>query len=152
MDESFDIGRIYAIQTVYEKVQDMQNALSEIAEPILTDYSLLPVLYDAYLSVFHERGQIDHVERVHHRKKFLLIVLSLYSPIALVGGKMKGGLRKELAKLFCISSETTVSDNIRDLLKYYNLYRDFRRDVDVIYKRMLLYLEAPSTCDSDFEF
>ncbi|MCM1297414.1 MAG: hypothetical protein NC311_17895 [Muribaculaceae bacterium] len=130
----------------------MQNALTEIAEPILTDFSLLPVLYDAYLDVFRERGQLHYANRVYHRKKFLLIVMSLYSPITLVGGRMRTGLRKKLAKLFCIPSESTVSDNIKDLLNYYNLYRDFRRDVDVIYKRMLLFLEAPSTCDSDFEF
>lgn len=141
MEETFNIGRIRAIQTIYNKIGEMQASLAEISEPILSDYSLLPMMYDAFAEVFYKRGCPENATKVYHRKKLLLIIVSLYSPMALVGGRLRVGLRSQIAKLFNLNSETSISDNVSSVINDYNIYRDFRRDVDIIYRAISHRLE-----------
>lgn len=131
--QTIDIGRIKAVANLYGQLSELQLQWNELSKPILTDLSLLPVIYNLYLGLFEKRGITDKATKPYHRRKFLLVILYLYSPRTLAGGKMIGGLRDKLAELFGLSGKSTVSDNIPDLVFHYENYRDFRKDVDMIY-------------------
>lgn len=132
----FNMGKVMALKVLRDKSLELQKAMDELGEPSLDDLSLLPQIYDAYLNVFRKRGCPQKATQVYHRKKFLLIVLYLYSPKTLAGGKMRVGLRDRLSELFGLSASTPVSDNCSNVVFQYNHYRDFRRDVEIIYNEI----------------
>ena len=74
---------------------------------------------------------------VTQRKKFIFIILFLYSPSTLAGGKMKNGLRDKLAEVLGVNAQTTISNNRNNLVFSYQLYKYFRQDVDWIYGEMM---------------
>lgn len=132
----FNIGKVTALRSVRQKIDELNGTLKSLSCPVIDDFALLPRLYEAYLNVFARRGSPDAALRVYNRKKFLLIVLYLYCPAALSGERMKAGLRSKLSALFGLTASTPISDNCTDLLFTYQNFRDFRRDVDIIYKEI----------------
>lgn len=121
-----------ALQKVRNKMLELSSKMDELGEPILEDLDLLPIIYETYLDFFRNRGWQDKANKVYHRQKLILIVLYLYSPRTLAGGKMRIGLRDKLTELFGLSAKTTISDNSAHAVHLYQHYRDFRRDVDLI--------------------
>lgn len=134
---NFNIGRIKAIRTVQEQSAELNRLMGELSEPMLTDLGLLPRIYDLYCDVFARRGFPKHANQVYHRKKLILIVLYLYSPRTLAGGRMVVGLRAKLADVFGLRTGSPISDNCTQLMFIYDKYRDFRRDVGVIYEHIM---------------
>lgn len=130
---TLNIGKISAIKTLRFKVIELSEIMEELGEPILHDQSLLPLIYEAYKSVFAKRGNAADALTVRNRKKFLMVVLYLYSPTSLAGERMRMGLRKKIAKLFDLSTSTPISDNTSGLLTQYFAYADFRDDVGEIF-------------------
>lgn len=127
-----NIGKVAALKTLRNKMQELADIMNELGEPILSDFSLLPKIYDAYKRVFERRGCPEDAMMVRNRKKFLMVVLYLYSPTALAGDWMKRGLRKKVSELFKLTTSTPISDNCAGLIVQYNAYADFRKDVDLI--------------------
>ena len=89
-----------------------------------------------------------------HRKKFIFIILALYSPSTLVGYKIRIGLRDRISKVTGLVG-TAISHNIDDLLFYYSLYASFQDDVDNMYgyimERLAPRLVSESQRQSDQE-
>lgn len=75
------------------------------------------------------------------RKKFIFIILYLYSPSSLAGDKMASGLRNELSKVLGIQAKSTISNNCANLVFLYQNYMDFRNDVEFIYNKILSWLK-----------
>jgi len=138
MNESakINIGKVAALKKLREKVIELSDVMEELGEPILDDLSLLPRIYEAYKRVFSRRGCPDEAMAVRNRKKFLMVVLYLYSPKALAGDRMRMGLRKQVSELFGLTTSTPISDNCSGLIVQYHAYADFRRDVDLIFKEV----------------
>lgn len=143
MDESakINIGKVAALKKLRDKVRELSDTMKELGEPILDDLALLPTIYEAYKRVFQRRGCPDDVTSVRNRKKFLMVVLYLYSPKALAGDRMRMGLRKKVSELFGLTTSTPISDNCAGLIVQYRAYADFRRDVDLIFQEVLNTLE-----------
>lgn len=137
---TFDFDKIRRLKVCREEVAGLMHIMAALEEPMLDDVSLLPSIYDAYLNVFRRRGCPEKAALVYNRKKFLLVALYLYSPRTLVGDRTRVGLRKELANLFGLATGTAVSDNFADIVFYYESYRDFRRDVDLIFNEIVAVL------------
>nr|DAU82730.1 MAG TPA: hypothetical protein [Caudoviricetes sp.] len=136
-----NIGKVTALRTLREKVAELSDVMKELGEPILEDLTLLPEIYEAYKRVFSRRGRPDEAMSVRNRKKFLMVVLYLYSPKALAGDRMRMGLRKKVSELFGLTTSTPISDNCSGLIVQYRAYADFRRDVDIIFQEVLESLE-----------
>lgn len=136
-----NIGKVTALRTLREKVAELSDVMKELGEPILEDLTLLPEIYEAYKRVFSRRGRPDEAMSVRNRKKFLMVVLYLYSPKALAGDRMRMGLRKKVSELFGLTTSTPISDNCAGLIVQYRAYADFRRDVDLIFQEVLESLE-----------
>lgn len=139
MDESakISIGKVAALKKLRDKVNELSDTMKELGEPILDDLALLPAIYEAYKRVFQRRGCQDDVTSVRNRKKFLMVILYLYSPKALAGDRMRMGLRKKVSELFGLTTSTPISDNCAGLIVQYRAYADFRRDVDLIFQEVL---------------
>lgn len=145
-----NIGKATAIRVLRSKVKELSRTIDELGEPLLTDLSLLPCVYDAYRRVFERRGRPGDAATVRNRKKFLLVALYLYSPKTLAGERMRrGGLRRAITALFGLTASTPVSDNCSGLVVQYRAYADFRRDVDIIFEEVCRSLPPDSFIDRD---
>lgn len=117
-------------------MDELSKLMAELQEPMLSDLSLLPRLHKAYVRVYDRRGCPERALTVDCRKKFLFVVLCLYSPRAFAGIRMRRGLRRSLSALFGLTASTPISDNRIDLMLQYQAYPDFRRDVDSIFREI----------------
>lgn len=143
-ENKINMGKIAALKTMRSKILELSQMLEELGEPILTDLALLPQIHEAYKRVFSRRGCPEDAMIVRNRKKFLMVVLYLYSPKALAGDRMRMGLRKAISELFGLSTSTPISDNCAGLVVQYNAYADFRRDVDLIFNEIFVSLPEDS--------
>lgn len=140
-ETKINLGKVAALRKVQEKVCELSDVMKELGEPTLEDLTLLPEIYEAYKRVYQRRGCPTEAMVVRNRKKFLMVVLYLYSPKALAGDRMRMGLRKKVSELFGLTTSTPISDNCTGLIVQYHAYADFRRDVDLIFQEVLDTLE-----------
>ena len=75
--------------------------------------------------------------RIIQRKEFLFIVLFLFVPSVLAGGRIPNGVRKALENVFPKVRPCTISNNIADVAFLYQQYKYFRSDVNIIYNEIL---------------
>ncbi len=131
-----NMGKIAALKRMRKKVIELSQIFEELGEPILTDLALLPTIHEAYKRIFARRGCPQDAMLVRNRKKFLMVVLYLYSPKALAGDRMRMGLRKVISGLFGLTTSTPISDNCAGLIVEYNAYVDCCSDVDLIFNEV----------------
>lgn len=136
-----NFGKITALSTLRTRYVEIGRAFDLLGAPMCDDLSMMDVVYAEYLRMFALRGQSAQAARVYNRKKFLFVVLYIFAPKALVGGKMRIGMRDRLARLFGLAATSAVSDNCSSLLDIYRLYRDFRDDVARLYEASLEAIE-----------
>ena len=65
------------------------------------------------------------------------IVLFLFAPSVLAGGRLPNGIRAEIAGVFPDVSPCVISNNIADVSFIYQQYKDFRQDIEFIYNQVL---------------
>lgn len=133
-EEKMNLHKIEAIIKLKKEIKEVRAIMEELSEPILMDWSLLPILYQEYKGLFSKR---DITHPIYHRQKFLFVILYLYCPSALAGERMPMGFRKELASLFGLNACSTISDNCAGLTIMYERYLDFRKDTQLFFERVL---------------
>ena len=124
-------SEIAEIKSIREQKSKLSEREKELTEPILTDLDMIGMLYRWFQEIISQK------EIFTQRKKFIFIILFLYSPSTLAGGKMKNGLRDKLAEVLGVNAQTTISNNRNNLVFSYQLYKYFRQDVDWIYGEMM---------------
>lgn len=130
---------IFELKSIREQKYRLSERESEIAKPVLTDLGMIDTLYEWFKEIALEGKELPK-GNVSQRKKFIFIILYLYSPTTLAGGKMRAGLREKLAEVFPIKEKSVVSNNTNNLVFSYQLYKYFRQDVERIYKEIILRL------------
>ena len=129
-------SEIAEIKSIREQKSKLSEREKELTEPILTDLDMIGMLYRWFQEIISQK-EIFRSGNVTQRKKFIFIILFLYSPSTLAGGKMKIGLRDKMADVFGVNAQTTISNNRNNLVFSYQLYKYFRQDVDWIYGEMM---------------
>ena len=129
-------SEIAEIKSIREQKSKLSEREKELTEPILTDLDMIGMLYRWFQEIISQK-EIFRSGNVTQRKKFIFIILFLYSPSTLAGGKMKNGLRDKLAEVLGVNAQTTISNNRNNLVFSYQLYKYFRQDVDWIYGEMM---------------
>ena len=109
----------------------------ELTTPLLTDLELIPVIYGWFREILSHRAHPSTWGSVTQRKKFIFIILYLYSPGTLVGVKMVNGLRDKISEVVNINSRSTISDNCVNALFMYQNYKGFRSDIENIYSEIM---------------
>lgn len=132
-------SNIFELKSIREQKYRLSERESEIAKPVLTDLGMIDTLYEWFKEIALEGKELPK-RNVSQRKKFIFIILYLYSPTTLAGGKMRAGLREKLAEVFPIKEKSVVSNNTNNLVFSYQLYKYFRQDVERIYKEIILRL------------
>lgn len=124
-------SKIVEIRSIRDQKARLSERERELTKPILTDLDMIPTLYGWFKDIVSP--QEIFCANVPQRKKFIFIILILYSPSALADGKMKRGLRNKLAEVFGLNGKSAISDNLNGLYLSYQLYKYFRQDIHRIY-------------------
>ena len=104
--------------------------------------SLIPEIYDWFKELLAGMDCPPNLESVTQRKKFLFIVLFLFAPSVLAGGRLPNGIRAEIAGVFPDVSPCVISNNIADVSFIYQQYKDFRQDIEYLYNLIVERLKA----------
>lgn len=128
-----EFSSIAELKAIREQKSRLTERERELSAPVLTDLSLIPEVYGWFREIQTERDCPPNPESVTQRKKFLFIVLFLFSPSVLAGGRLPNGIRTELAKVFPHLSPSSISHNIEGVVFLYQNYKDFRHDIDRVY-------------------
>lgn len=128
------VSELKAIREQKSRLSEREN---ELSAPVLSDLELIPVIYEWFKEVLSEMAFPSLVECITQRKKFLFIVLFLFSPSVLAGGRMPNGVRKSLEEVFPNVKPCTISNNLADVVFLYQQYKDFRQDIEYIYTEIV---------------
>jgi hypothetical protein len=107
------------------------------SERVCSGICIIHEIYKIFVELLNERGCPPNIDSVTQRKKFIFIILYLFSPSSLAGGKMASGLRPEIAKVLGVQSECTISDNCADVVFLYQNYGDFSGDIEYLYTEIV---------------
>lgn len=124
------------LKAIREQKSRLSEREQELSSPILDDYSLIPEIYAWFKGIISETDQSSNLDGVMQRKKFLFIVLFLYAPSSLAGGRLPNGIRAEISHVFPNVSPCVISNNIADVSFIYQQYKNFRQDIEYIYWRI----------------
>ena len=106
-----DFNKIIRIKKIRIEKSELSEEENALTAPILKDKSLILEIYKIFVEVLNERGCPPNIDSVTQRKKFIFIILYLFSPSSLAGGKMTAGLREEMSRVLGVQSKSTISDN-----------------------------------------
>lgn len=132
-----DFTLISELRAIREEKEKLSRKEAELSRSTLSDLDLIPLLYKWYGEIQTNRKHPVKEGTVKFKKQFLYVILFLYTPITLAGGVMGRGIRNTLSRIFGFRSPTYVSNLCNGAVMEYLHYKDFRRDVNGIYKRLL---------------
>ena len=137
-----EFSSIMELKAIREQKSRLSEREQELSSPILTDLSLIPDIYSWFNDIVAETDSPSNPDGVMQRKKFLFIVLFLYAPSSLAGERLPNGIRAEIAKVFPDVSPCVISNNIADVSFIYQQYKNFRQDIESIYRRIMEKVQA----------
>lgn len=98
------ITRINQILDAKVELDDAVQKFNSVSEPSYDDITLLPELWNMFCRYLKLHRHCANPQSVYERELFIFLILTIYSPRTLAGGKMKLGLRDELGKLFGLNA------------------------------------------------
>lgn len=137
-----EFSSIMELKAIREQKSRLSERENELSSPILTDFGLIPEVYSWFKKILSERSCPPNIENVTQRKKFLFIVLFLFAPSVLAGGRLPNGIRAEIAGVFPDVSPCVISNNIADVSFIYQQYKDFRQDIEYLYNQIVEILKV----------
>lgn len=137
---------ISELKHIREQKSRLSEREAELVSPILTNLEFIPYIYELFKNIVRTIN-IPPREKIIQRKEFLFIILFLFVPSVLAGGRIPNGVRKSLEHVFPKVKPCTISNNIADVFFLYQQYKYFRSDINIIYKEMLKRLEEGDTLD-----
>ena len=132
-----EFSSIMELKAIREQKSRLSEREQELSSPALCDTSLIPQIYSWFKEILSDTGCPPNIEIVTQRKKFLFIVLFLFAPSVLAGGRLPNGIRAEIAGVFPDVSPCVISNNIADVSFIYQQYKDFRRDIEYLYNQII---------------
>ena len=141
-----EFSSIAEIKNIREQKSRLSEREAELVSPILTNLESIPYIYELFKNIVRTIN-IPPREKIIQRKEFLFIILFLFVPSVLAGGRIPNGVRKSLEHVFPKVKPCTISNNIADVFFLYQQYKYFRSDINIIYKEMLKRLEEGDTLD-----
>lgn len=141
-----EFSSIAEIKNIREQKSRLSEREAELVSPILTNLESIPYIYELFKNIVRTMN-IPPREKIIQRKEFLFIILFLFVPSVLSGGRIPNGVRKSLEHVFPKVKPCTISNNIADVFFLYQQYKYFRSDINIIYKEMLKRLEEGDTLD-----
>lgn len=132
-----EFSSIVELKAIREQKSRLSEREQELSASMLTDFALISEIYSWFKEILSQSDCPPNFESVTQRKKFLFIVLFLFAPSVLAGGRLPNGIRAEIAGVFPDVSPCVISNNIADVSFIYQQYKDFRQDIEFIYNQVL---------------
>lgn len=132
-----DFSIIEQIKLVKEKKEKLSRIEQNLSSPILTDKSLIPEVYELFKRVLSEQDFSPMPESPHQRKKFVFVILFLYSPKTLAGYHSPRGLRDAIAKAIGLRDVTFISNNIETVAFLSQNDKYFKEDIEYLYTEII---------------
>lgn len=132
-----EFSSIVELKAIREQKSRLSEREQELSAPMLTDFALIPEIYSWFKEILSQLDCPPNFESVTQRKKFLFIVLFLFAPSVLAGGRLPNGIRAEIAVVFPDVSPCVISNNIADVSFIYQQYKDFRQDIEYLYSQII---------------
>ena len=132
-----EFSAISELKFIREQKSRLSEREQELIKPILSDLYIIPVIYKWYCEVVGNCGLPERRAGASFRQKFIFIILFLYSPSTLAGGKIAKGIRDILAGILGFKAPTGISNLCVDVMFYYNNYKDYRADIDYLYTEII---------------
>ncbi len=129
----FDYSKIEAIDKIKHIKKIVLKKERTFSKPLIRDLAIIPEIYQIFTDGLQKMGLTPNTKDVMQRKKFIFIILYLFSPTVLVGEKMKNGLRNAISNAVQVKSKSVISDNCSNLTFLYNRYEEFREDVKQLF-------------------
>lgn len=130
-------SKIAEIKSIREQISKLLEREAELTTPILTDLNQISVLYVWFRELLSDQACPGRVESAHQRKKFIFIVLFLFAPSVLAGGRMPNGLRDKIAEAIDLKDITFISHNIETIVFLHQNDKYFRRDIEWMYGEIM---------------
>lgn len=131
-----EFSAVSELKSIREQKSRLSEREQELSEPVLYDYSLIEEIYEWFKEILSGHTLPPCIDSPTQRKKFIFIVLFLYSPSALAGGKMKVGLRDKIAEVTgCTGS--LISHNCENVTFFYQQYKSYRQDIEYLYTEIV---------------
>lgn len=133
LKERIGLGaRLEQVKEAFEVQRQLNMKIDRMKGERLTDLSLIPRLYDRYREIASEYG-FNADSRNGNHKQFLMVLLLLYCPDAVFGGRIFRLLRNAVASALSLKSGHIVY-NMRDKAAvWYMNYSRFSSEVDIAY-------------------
>lgn len=131
-----EFSTISELKSIREQKSRLSERENELSEPKLTDIKLIAVVYELFNKILSEMDFVPRIDSPHQRKKFIFIILFLYSPGTLAGGRVSSKIREELANVM-LCHPSYISHNIENVLFLFHQYKDFRQDISYLYTEIL---------------
>lgn len=133
------ISRLSNMRREKAYIEKEENRLTTPIEP---DVEKLGNCYDVYVKALREINHCAYPHSAKSRKKFLFAALYVFSPGALVGKKLRNGVRDKIASVFGDVDPSSISHLSENLFFLYSKYSSFRRDADYITNAMVTFLKG----------
>ncbi len=133
---------ISELKSIREQKSNLSEREQELARPMLTELDLIPTLFRWYCELKGHCGMPQRRAGTRFRQKFIFIILFLYSPGTLAGGKIAKGVRDVLTQVLGFRSPTAVSNLCADVMFYYTNYKDYREEIDYLYTGIISRLKV----------
>lgn len=131
---------LQSITEAYDHYYETKHQLDSLQKGRVDDYSLIPGLYEEYLSIA-ERYHFQNDQRSGNRKQFLFVMLALYSPSSLFGAALSKGLRNAITETFGNKSSTLIYET-RDLaVSWYKTYSGFKGETNIAYSEIVRFIK-----------
>lgn len=133
----FIFSKVVRLKTLRAEKSRLSEEETDLSKPVLEDRSLISGIYQEFESLLGVEDSERKISRVYRRRMFILIILYLYDPSSLAGGKLLSGLRDEISRVLGVSSACTVSNNSADVVFMYQNCKEFREGVDSLFSKLM---------------
>lgn len=130
------LEKINEIEILCQQEAELSERRKLLLKPVLHDVGLIPVIYKWFVEMCKCEAY-KRCDIMESRRQFIIIIIYLYSPQKLTGGKMKKGIRDVIQDTLNLSTPTLISNNSKDLLFMYKTYIPFQNSTDWLCEQIL---------------
>lgn len=136
LKERIGLGdRLAQLKEAFDAQRQLRMRIDRMKGGRLSDLSLIPSLYEEYRKIADAEGFSADSRNGNH-KQFLMVLLLLYCPEAVFGGKIPRGFRDAVASVLHVKGHIVYSMRDRATV-WYMTYPEFSNEVDMAYRCIL---------------
>lgn len=136
-----DFSIIQQIKYIKEQKEELSRVEANISAPLLSNKSIIPDIYQIFKEILSEQDFPPIPDSPPQRKKFMFVILFLYSPKTLAGYHSPRGLRKAIAKAIGLHDVTFISNNIETVSFLSRNDKHFKQDIEYLYSEVVYRLK-----------